>query len=775
MAGKKGATTEDTAKTTKTRVSSVGAVKKATKVTNKRTKASNVDETSPTQAAQSAASFTEKITGLIAKRFSSVVHSQAVTEFAEFVVIVLQETHRDLFSRQDEKAILQQARKFAGPSGDPGSPTAFITHWMPDHDDESEEGSDSEEEDDSDEEGSEVGGDDDVEVAGEVIVLDDDDEQAAAEVIVLDEDDEPPHIPQSKLKRKATAEAAVPIDTPARKKRPAPLKIKGRRYWRAIHPVKRYTDTFDLGYETMRTLKKLFPNLASQVFLFDLYKRKQKITDASGKRLNGTEPYDHDLVLFGGVVKAAFTSEFGEFESGQKMLIGGRLRTVIHLQHPEWIYKYATAENLQPLKTRLKDLKKLVAGDLDVSIAAINELIEKKSKTPNAVARAEKRAKSAPKPGPMKIPPPEMTAAAAEYFAATKAVSVFLKGKSVLLGLSSGEKQAFKPLQVRLGKAAYAAKMGFQSEAVTKANRERTLRRIAEGTGMFSAEAKAKCNAPETIAKQERSKQAGRERKWEERLKACNGDPAKLAVVEAERAKKARQSERKVTQTEKRKLKKALGLKTPAEEKAAKEEGIRIGKVRREHVDREWAEKKEACKGDPMALARVETAHQKSLAGRETNDRMKDRKEAMAQQAISKAVEDEEKREASELALRNLLAEEKAAKEKADKERADKKAAKRELRARERAANPPSAKRAITIAANIERKWTEKKEACKGDPVESAKVEKAYQKSLKRKAGNLRTKIKKAAKAANKQTPVEEGEEEVEDVVDEDGGFEEDS
>ncbi|KAK3640599.1 hypothetical protein LTR56_003662 [Elasticomyces elasticus] len=738
MAGKKGATTADTAKTTKTRVSSVGAVKKATKAANRRTKASNADETSPTQAAQSAASFIEKITGLIVKRFSSVVHSQAVTEFAEFVVIVLQETHRDLFKRQDEEAILQQARKFAGPSGDPGSPTAFITHWMPDHDNDSEEGSDSEEEDsdeeDSDEgEGSEVGGDDDVEVAREVIVLDDDHEQVAAEVIVLDEDDEPPHIPQSTLKRKATAEAAVPIDTPARKKRPAPLKIKGRRYWRAIYPVKRYTDTFDLGYETMRTLKKLFPNLASQVYLYDLYKRKQKIK-VDGKRLNGTEPYEalrkcraSTVVLFGGVVKAAFTSEFGEFESGQKMLIGGRLRTVIHFQHPEWIYKYSTSKNLQPLKTRLKDLKKLVAGDLDVSISAINKLIEKKSKTPKAVARAEKRAKSAPKPGPMEIPPTEMTAAAAEYFAACKALGVFMKANKIKVGvnpdLSAVDRQQLKAMQSRLAKAAFAAKMGIGSEAASRANRKHVERRMAEGTGIFSAEAKAKSiaknRAPETMARRKSTKLAAQKRKWEERL--------------------------------------------------------------------------EACKGDPVASVEVEKDYHKYLLQKAANARRRAKKEAAAQHVTNEEVEDEEKREANDLSLGKLAAEKKAAKEKtakkkadkekADKEEPDKKTVKSKLEAESQlyvkskleARSQLYAKSAITQAANIERKWTEKKEACKGDPVESAKVEKAYQKSLQVKVWNKSAKIKKVAKAANKQTPVEEGEEEVEDVVDEDGGFEEDS
>ena len=56
---------------------------------------------------------------------------------------------------------------------------------------------------------------------------------------------------------------------------------------------KQYPSILDLKYQSIRTLNDLLPGLRNDIFLQDLYIRKQPI-NRDGVRLQGTQPYDHD-------------------------------------------------------------------------------------------------------------------------------------------------------------------------------------------------------------------------------------------------------------------------------------------------------------------------------------------------------------------------------------------------------------------------------------------------------------------------------------------------
>ncbi|KAK5729040.1 hypothetical protein LTR15_002181 [Elasticomyces elasticus] len=766
MAGKK-----RTGEKTSSRESSTGGVKRPSRPTAEKTpakaaktntkKASKTTTTSKTR--PSDAQFAEEVIKRVTGCFKDVIHKHAITDFVSFVVCCLRETHRDLFEQQDMESILEQAHKFHGPTGDPDAEVAFILHWAPDHDsdsdsDEQEEEESGSEADSDDGEVSESSDDESEEEVGDVIVLDDEEDEiviggvveevvAAGGVVdgtakrpwVLSDDEEEDAFVPGTRKRKATTppapKPAKKMSQPAKKRSPARM-IGGRRYWRTVYPVKRYSDTFDLGYETMRTLQKLFPKVASQAYLFDLYKRKQKFLGADGERLNGTRPYEalrkcgsSAVVLFGGVVKEAFIAEFGNFKNGQEMEIGGRMRTVFHLEHPEWIHRYSTAARLRPLKTRLEELREVTDGKLDVSVRAVEAMIEERSNSAAAVARAQKRADRAPKQGPITLPSAASIAAAVEYLDAVTAMAEIIKAKIrgtdltgpamlrarsriVEAAEAAGLRGALKEADASKTTAAPSAPSG---EPGPKKRKPRTPAPVRTSMKM-SLEARDKCSKAQI---------ARVERRWDEKRAAAQGDPVALAEVEAGYVEALVQREKS------RKGRKELLLpSTPRSAADIQKVGENCRKGQLAAADRKWADKRAAAQGDPFAMAEFEIGFAKHLKQRETNRQQKLKKAALKGTSTDETVAKREPTPAPKSPPKKQTGPEKwwaGVREKGNSAESN-------------------AKKSRTWAKKAERKWEERIEACNGDPVKLAAVALLKATNEKQRVNGAKRREKKKAK-----------------------------
>ncbi|KAK3713469.1 hypothetical protein LTR37_008427 [Vermiconidia calcicola] len=193
------------------------------------------------------------------------------------------------------------------------------------------------------------------------------------DVIVIDSSDNDDRAPPLTIKKRRFDRAAPTQPKPSKRPRLVGTTARPPRIsrLRRQHPFKPCGPTFDLGSETMNTLKAL------------------SIVDANGKRLEGAAPYKDDpaiayhfaharvqildavkagnvrwILLCGRSVERRFVKDFGKYSSGKQKKIGDRMIYVFYIPHPEHIKRYANAKCLRDTLTTLRKMKQLCGVDV---------------------------------------------------------------------------------------------------------------------------------------------------------------------------------------------------------------------------------------------------------------------------------------------------------------------------------------------------------------------------------------------------------------------------
>ncbi|KAK3724896.1 hypothetical protein LTR37_000944 [Vermiconidia calcicola] len=205
------------------------------------------------------------------------------------------------------------------------------------------------------------------------------------DVIVIDSSDNDDRAPPLTIKKRRFDRAAPTQPKPSKRPRLVSTTARPPRIsrLRRQHPFKPCGPTFDLGSETMNTLKAL------------------SIVDANGKRLEGDAPYKDDpaiayhfaharvqildavqagnvrwILLCGRSVERRFVKDFGKYSSEKQKKIGDRMVYVFYIPHPEHIKRYANAKCLRDTLTTLRKMKQLCG--VDVGDERLCDMIDKR-------------------------------------------------------------------------------------------------------------------------------------------------------------------------------------------------------------------------------------------------------------------------------------------------------------------------------------------------------------------------------------------------------------
>ena len=117
--------------------------------------------------------------------------------------------------------------------------------------------------------------------------------------------------------------------------------------------------------------------------MHDLIKKRYRITNAKGKRLNGTKPYDYDhesvrrqiaftwflmerstsryVIVLDAKGRLEFTQRYGDFENGDEVMVGETPRIVFHIRHPEHTSRLATVKQLRELLVILQSISAAIS------------------------------------------------------------------------------------------------------------------------------------------------------------------------------------------------------------------------------------------------------------------------------------------------------------------------------------------------------------------------------------------------------------------------------
>jgi len=118
--------------------------------------------------------------------------------------------------------------------------------------------------------------------------------------------------------------------------------------------------------------------------MHDLIKKRYRITNAKGKRLNGTKPYDYDHesvrrqiaftwflmerstsrygIVLGAKGRLEFTQCYRLFEAGDEVMIDDIFRIAFHIRHLEHTSHFATVKQLKDLLVTLRRLSTITSG-----------------------------------------------------------------------------------------------------------------------------------------------------------------------------------------------------------------------------------------------------------------------------------------------------------------------------------------------------------------------------------------------------------------------------
>ncbi|KAK5169722.1 uncharacterized protein LTR77_005700 [Saxophila tyrrhenica] len=164
-----------------------------------------------------------------------------------------------------------------------------------------------------------------------------------------------------------------------------------------------YTSTYNTDFLSIRVLQKIFPRLRDDCLLQDLVKKKYAMNDSKGNRLNGRLPYAHDaasvvrqfastfhllelstapfVVLLRTPVREEFVKRYHDFENGDQIMIGGILRTVFHIRHPEHTSRHATPAQLGELLDVLKQMQ-LHSLPTEIDLEWVKGLVQRRRSAP---------------------------------------------------------------------------------------------------------------------------------------------------------------------------------------------------------------------------------------------------------------------------------------------------------------------------------------------------------------------------------------------------------